>query len=261
MPIGKTRVARAVVLLGAVCALWGWAGGAAWAGPVANAGFEAVAVGPPVGAEENAVVGETDADVAEAAPVREAELLPLGAAGAAERSARREEAGSAAANVTGSDWILRTAGALTIVLGAIWATRWVLRKLAMSGGLAGQLGAGGRAPSGVLEVLARYPVGRGQTLVLLRMDRRVLLLSQTSQGFSTLAEVSEAEEVASLLVRTRDEEGDSLSSRFSSVLRSMERDEGVVEGVRTIDLTRGDQDGSAVGSVRRRLRLLKGEAA
>lgn len=120
---------------------------------------------------------------------------------------------------------LRTAGALLLVLGLIVGLRFALKRAARGGGgVAGQLGAGGRAPSGVLSVLGRYPVARGQMLVLLQLDRRILLVSQSGAGFQTLCEITDPEEVASLLVRTRDEEGDSLAGRFRTLLRRFERD-------------------------------------
>ena len=97
-------------------------------------------------------------------------------------------------------------------------------RLSLGGGLASQIGAGGRAPSGVLEVLGRFPVARGQTLVLLKMDRRILLLGMGTAGFSTLAEITDPDEVASLLVKTRDDEGETLAAKFNAMLRGMERD-------------------------------------
>jgi hypothetical protein len=91
------------------------------------------------------------------------------------------------------------------------------------------LGAGGRAPSGILEVLGRYPVGRGSTLILLKMDRRVLLLCQGRGGklggttMTTLTEVTDAEDVASILLKVRDEEGDTLASKFQGLLSASDR--------------------------------------
>lgn len=126
-------------------------------------------------------------------------------------------------------WILQTGGALAVVLGLIFALRFAVTRAARSSGsLSALLGPGGRAPSGVLEVLGRYPVGRGQTLVLLKLDRRVLLVSQTSQGFSTLTQLTDPDEVASVLVKTRDEEGESLAARFKSMLSGFERDHSIV---------------------------------
>lgn len=124
---------------------------------------------------------------------------------------------------------VRTILALVFVVGLILFAWAIYRRLAAgAGGLGSQLSAGGRAPSGVLNVLGRYPISRGNTLVLLKLDRRVLLLNQTSAGFATLAEVTEPEEVASLLLKTRDEEGQTISGRFAHLLRSMERDPAIV---------------------------------
>jgi|GEM_PF-1391409 len=126
--------------------------------------------------------------------------------------------------------------ALIAVLGV--TVRLVSRR---SGGLMSSLGAGGRAPSGILEVLGRYPVGRGSTLILLKMDRRVLLLCQGRGGkfggttMTTLTEVTDAEDVASILLKVRDEEGDTLASKFQGLLSASDRaaaatlDEPIIE--------------------------------
>ncbi len=107
------------------------------------------------------------------------------------------------------------------------AMRWGARH---SGALTAALGAGGRAPTGVIEVLARYPVGRGVRLVLLRVDQRVLLLSQNGggrlggSGFQTLSEISDPDDVASILVQTRNADSESLAARFRGILGQFERD-------------------------------------
>ncbi len=130
-----------------------------------------------------------------------------------------------AASPLGDSSMSRTILSLAAVITLIFATRSVVRRLAArTGGMAAQLGPAGRAPSGVLTVLARYPVARGQSLVLLKMDQRVLLLSQSSEGFRTIAEATDPDEVASLIIRTRDEEGESLAAKFTSMLKRFERD-------------------------------------
>lgn len=114
--------------------------------------------------------------------------------------------------------------ALIAILGV--TVRLVSRR---TGGLMAAVGAGGRAPSGLLEVLGRYPVGRGTTLVLLKMDRRVLLVSQGGGGklggatMTTLCEVTEPEDVASILLKVRDAEGDSMARRFETMLSGAEK--------------------------------------
>lgn len=130
----------------------------------------------------------------------------------------------------GSDPVLRTIGSLAFVIAIIFGLRWFLTRTSrITGGLRSQLGAGGRAPAGILQILARYPIARGQTLVLLKLDRRVLLLNQTPEGFKTLSEVVDVDEVASILRACRDEEGISMASRFSSLLRGFERDPSIAD--------------------------------
>ncbi|MHC4774872.1 MAG: flagellar biosynthetic protein FliO [Planctomycetota bacterium] len=90
--------------------------------------------------------------------------------------------------------ILRVGWALGAVVALLLLLRVGLRRLG------GPLAGGGR-PSGVLEVLARYPVARGQQLVLLKLCGRVVLLHQARTGMTTLAEVSDPDEVAAVLGR------------------------------------------------------------
>lgn len=150
--------------------------------------------------------------------------------GAAPGSIVTESETTATTDTTGGGWGLRTALALAAVIGLILLCKAAFMRFAARGGasLASQLGPAGRAPSGLLSVLARYPVAKGSTLVLLRLDRRVLLLSQTSQGFSTLAEIDDPEEVAAIIMRAEDEEGASLTRRFRTLLTQAERDPDLV---------------------------------
>ncbi len=159
-----------------------------------------------------------DASHAEQSPSEVRRLVPRGpeARGAG-------DAGTPKSDPRASS-ILGTLIPLIAVVSLILAAAWVVRRLARgSGSLAACMGAGGRSPAGVLEVLGRYPIGRGASLVLLRLDKRVLLLSQFagvrgSSGMATLADINDPEEVASLLLRTREQEGESLSARFQSIL-------------------------------------------
>ncbi len=113
----------------------------------------------------------------------------------------------------------------------------VLLKRVMGAGssLASALGPGGKAPGGVIEVLGRYPVAKGQLLVLVKVDRRVLLLGHSSPGrggaaggggFVTLSEINEPEEVSRLLQKIEDGGGTSLASKFGSMLRKHSDEHG-----------------------------------
>jgi len=156
----------------------------------------------------------------------EREHLPLGQAAAAVRS----EANGPASQHSGMSGIARTVGATALVIGLILLLRFAFVKLSgATGGLRSQLGPSGKAPSGVLFVLGRYPVSRGMSLVLLQLDQRVLLLSQTSSGFHTLAELSDPDEVTSIIRKARDENGDSLSAKFTGMLKKFESDPETIE--------------------------------
>jgi flagellar biogenesis protein FliO len=123
---------------------------------------------------------------------------------------------------------LETLLALGFVLGLAVAGSVLFKKFAKGrGGLAGAMGPGGPSPSGVLEILGRYPIGAGQSLVLLRFDTRVLLLHQVggrkSPSMRTISEVTSADEVASIMMKTRDAQSDAAESSFRETIRKMER--------------------------------------
>ncbi len=93
-----------------------------------------------------------------------------------------------------SNEITRVLGALAVVLGLLFGLRAVVRRSSWA------LPSGGR-PSGVVEILARYPVARGQQLILLKLARRVLLVHRSGSTMTTLSEVADPDEVAALLGR------------------------------------------------------------
>ena len=124
----------------------------------------------------------------------------------------------------------KTLGSLMVVVGLMLVLvilfRWVS---ARRGGIIASLGPSGRAPSGVIEILARYPIARTQRLVLLRIGNRVILCCQTSGAKSalgamtTLSEISNPEEVAAIVRTIRDHNGKSNSSAFKEALKDAEK--------------------------------------
>lgn len=257
------------------------------AGPEMDGAF--LEVGPPIpAAADTATIetteAQTPADPVASAPAAQTapepsedpvaavvatESRPLGAAPAKPVG----ESGASAspfADTFAGNWVGRTILALALVIGLAILLRACVRRASLgAGGLSGQLGAGGKAPSGLLSVLGRYPIARGQTLVLLKVDRRVLLLCQTGAGFTTLSEITEPEEVASVLVNARDEEGASMAARFSNVLQDLERDPRIA-GVeaengawgpttprgRALRVAPDEETGDPVAQLRRRLASL-----
>jgi len=133
--------------------------------------------------------------------------------------------------------LVRTATSLTAVVALILLAALVVRSLARrQGGIMAAVGPGGRAPSGVVEVLARYPVARSQTLILLKLPRRVIVLAQTRgvRGASSLAALSEiidAEEIADLVLRTREADNQTIARKFGSILNTEQRGLAKILGV------------------------------
>jgi flagellar protein FliO/FliZ len=72
---------------------------------------------------------------------------------------------------------------LFIVLMVLWVLAQIVRKRGMSGGR------GGNRAKRPIDVLARQSIGKGQTLVTVRLDDRVLVLGVTPQQISNLTEL------------------------------------------------------------------------
>lgn len=172
--------------------------------PVGPAAAAAVASrGPaesPAGSPGTSSAGPAPVDAASSALAASPQTLGPARAGTGAGSASADTAAVQA-------WPVRTVLALAGVVGLILALAWLARRMASTGAM-GLMGPA-KAPSGVLEMLGRYPVGPKQSLVLLRFDRRVLLCQQSGGGrgtpasMTTLAELTDPEDVASVLVKTR----------------------------------------------------------
>ena len=153
--------------------------------------------------------------------------LPIGASASQTKLIGAPESTGASAVL--DKGYLQTIVSLLGVLLLIVGLAQVYKRLARSqGGLAGQLGAGGSAPSGIIEVIGRYPISKGMTLVVLKFDRRVLLLSHASstkgkggQGSSmqVLSELTDPEDIASILLKSRTAAGETIAQSFEQTLR------------------------------------------
>jgi hypothetical protein len=183
-----------------------------------------------------AAAAQEPAAAGNASPAPAHELRPLGAPRPGPQIRASED------GERSGGWVMQTVLALGGVLALAVVGGVVVRAIARGqGGLRASLGAGGRAPAGILEVIGRYPIARGSSLVLLKLDRRVLLLSQAAPGrlgtgasFTTLCEITDPEEVASLLVKARDVEGDSMAERFRGLLTRFDRSLDAEPGGRSV---------------------------
>ena len=126
----------------------------------------------------------------------------------------------------GAEGIAQTLAALGLVIGLIFMLAWGFKKMSGKGGTLAAAMGGAKAPSGLLEVMGRYPIGPRTQLLMLRFDRRVLLVAQSSAGrgggttMTTLSELIDPEDVASIIAQVREHDGSSVSSRFADMLRS-----------------------------------------
>ena len=181
---------------------------------VAGTAATARADGPVVVPDDQPVNISVDADGqgAEVALVLQ-ESLPLGnvptEVDAVEPGVARVDRGAASATMPTE--ALRVGLTLLGVVTLMILIGVVLRRVG------GPLARGGR-PSGVLEVLGRYPLARGQQLVLLRLVSRVVLLHQTRNSLTTLSEVTDSDEVATLLARVEAATRSGQPGRFHGLL-------------------------------------------
>ncbi len=154
------------------------------------------------------------------------EALPLGTPELAtyESSGQTHPPSSALGEV--ASLALPLAGVIAMIIGLAALVRRAARA---KGGLL-PFGAAAPSPSGVVEVLARYPLGRGQSLMLLRVHRRVLLIAhphaRADASPTTLAEFTGADDVASLLTAVSEGDQSSLAQRFT---RALEREQAEQE--------------------------------
>ncbi|GEM_PF-2263825 len=100
------------------------------------------------------------------------------------------EATSASASLPTVMEFVRVGGALASVVALLFGLRFVLRRM---GGMPSS-----KRPSGIVQIQARYPVARGQQIVLLQVGQRIIVAHQGSGGMRTLSEITEPAEVARL---------------------------------------------------------------
>ncbi|MEM9915318.1 MAG: flagellar biosynthetic protein FliO [Planctomycetota bacterium] len=125
-------------------------------------------------------------------------------------------------------WALSTLAALGIVIGLIFAARWLYTKMG---------GAVVAKPSPVVEVLSRTPVAPKNHVLLLRVGQRVLVVGDSSSGLNTLADVDDPEEVASLLQSVSSHSDRSVTKSFNALVS---RFNGDYDGQTRVALEGGD---------------------
>jgi flagellar biogenesis protein FliO len=129
--------------------------------------------------------------------------------------------------------LARVLGALGLVVGLIIITRILLRR-------AGHSFLAARRPSGVVEILARYPIGRGEHIMLLKLVRRVVLLHRAGSTMTVLTEIADPDEVAMLLARVEAGSSSRHADQFHELLDRLvvESPRGARRTTRSFDAVR-----------------------
>ncbi|MBI1303057.1 MAG: hypothetical protein GC172_04645 [Phycisphaera sp.] len=152
---------------------------------------------------------------------RTASALSRTASRGLDAKGERSLAAGAEPTSTLMDQVVPTALALGGTLAAIFLMRFIVKRF--GGNMGGAFGKAKR-PSGVVEVLARYPFARGHHIVLIKVGRRVLVTHQSAQGIQTLSEFSSPGEVADLIARCEAGARGTDQFSFDSLLRANDRE-------------------------------------
>jgi flagellar protein FliO/FliZ len=105
------------------------------------------------------------------------------------------------------------ASSLAVVIGLLLCVAWVSRRFAPPGAAP--------LPPQVIELLGRQPLGGKQTLQLLRVGNKLLLIALSPGGAQTLTEITDPVEVEHLAGLCRRTKTDSASAAFSRVLSQL----------------------------------------
>lgn len=102
---------------------------------------------------------------------------------------------------------------LAIVLGLFFAVVWLTRRSIPK--------ASQPLPTEAFEILGKAPLTARQTVQLIRVGSRLLLLSVTADGARTLAEISDSQEVEHLSGLCQQSQPASISASFRQVLNQL----------------------------------------
>jgi len=116
---------------------------------------------------------------------------------------------------TGGSWIMSTLTSLGLVLGLTLIAKWAYTKF------------GGHVPtksSPIVEVLSRSSVAPRNHVLLLRVGSRILVVSDSPGGVRTLANIDDAEEVASLIGAVSATRDNSITRSFTRLLQGYNKE-------------------------------------
>ncbi len=109
--------------------------------------------------------------------------------------------------------VVQTLAALAMVLGLIFVLRWLLQKWSGQGG-SGLLSRSGQ----VIEVLSRTTIASKSQVLVLRVGHRLIVTHESAQGMSTLATISDPDEIACVLEAVHSGKPGSVTGQFRQML-------------------------------------------
>ena len=117
-----------------------------------------------------------------------------------------------------SGWknFVQVGGALVIVLGLIFIFKAFARKF-----VPGAKSTGGK---GVIEILARHPLTKNQSIVLVRIGSQIVALNQGKDASESVLVISDGEEVARIIGQIEGKSPNSVSAGFNRLLANAQVD-------------------------------------
>jgi flagellar biogenesis protein FliO len=109
-----------------------------------------------------------------------------------------------------SDLLWKSLSGLGLVVGLMLVGVFVLKRLTPGGQ---------RSGSEAVTVLGRAFVGPRQSLHLIKIGRRILVLGNTPAGMSSVAEIADPEEVAQILATCQRSRANSITNSFRQIFR------------------------------------------
>jgi flagellar biogenesis protein FliO len=129
---------------------------------------------------------------------------------------------SDASNSSGgsSDFMLgvpRLIGAMALVLGLIFLLRWLGPRLFSAAPAA--------SATRAVQVLSRSLVAPRQSVVLMRVGRRLLVVADNGSQLASLAQITDPDEVAALVGQLQSEKLDSAGKTFGALFSRLKKDD------------------------------------
>ncbi|MDX1947361.1 MAG: flagellar biosynthetic protein FliO [Pirellulaceae bacterium] len=134
--------------------------------------------------------------------------LPLAPRGTAAKSGTPRPAATSTSSAIGS-----VLGSLGVVLGLFLLVVWFSRRFAPGGSTL--------LPKEALELLGRAPLGTRQSMQLVRVGKKLILVAVSPTGTETLTEITDPVEVEHLSALCRRGRADSASASFNQVLSQL----------------------------------------